>query len=163
MNLTWNSKTTPSELHSVLRTLGAEYPLREGSEGVNLTFEKNSDPEVLRVTRRDESFHVSYGRDSIAARGVAYVLSRQECDEKILFKTYGILFDCTRGSVMKVDSFKRWLRRLSLMGYNMAMLYTKDAYQVPGEPYFGYMRGAYSKEEMKEVDAYAKSDRKSVV
>jgi len=157
MNLIWNPKTTPSELHSVLRTLGAEYLLKEGSGGVNLTFERNSDPEVLRVTRRDESFHVSYGRDSIAARGAAYALSGQECDEKIVFKTYGILFDCTRGSVMKVDSFKRWLRRLSLMGYNMAMLYTKDAYQVPGEPYFGYMRGAYSMKEMKEVDAYAKS------
>ena len=30
------------------------------------------------------------------------------------------------------------------MGYNMEMLYTKDAYQLPGETYFGYMRGAYS-------------------
>ncbi len=157
MNLVWNPKAVPVELHSVLRALGAEYALREGSEGVNLTFEKNSDPEILRVTRRDEHFHVSYGRDSIAARGAAYALSGQECDERIVFKTYGILFDCTRGTVMKVDSFKRWLRRLALMGYNMAMLYTKDAYQVPGEPYFGYMRGAYSLEEMKEVDAYARS------
>lgn len=157
MNLIWNPKNTPPELHSVLRTLGMEYPIREGNAGVNLAFEKESDPEVLRVTRRGESFHVTYGRESIAARGAAYALSGQECDERIAFRTYGILFDCTRGSVMKVDSFKRWLRRLSLMGYNMAMLYTKDAYQVPGEPYFGYMRGAYSKEEIKEVDAYAKT------
>lgn len=157
MNLVWNPNNTPSELHSILRTLGTEYALREGCGEVNLTFEKNSDPETLLVTRRGESFHVSYGRDSIAARGAAYALSGQECAERIVFKTFGILFDCTRGNVMKADSFKRWLRRLSLMGYNMAMLYTKDAYQVPGEPYFGYMRGAYSKEEMKEVDAYAKS------
>ncbi len=157
MNLVWNPKNTSSELHSVLRTLGTEYALREGNAEVNLAFEKDVDPEVLRVTRRGESYHVSYGRASIAARGAAYALSGQECDERIVFKTYGILFDCTRGSVMKVESFKRWLRRLSLMGYNMAMLYTKDAYQVPGEPYFGYMRGAYSKEEMKEVDAYAKT------
>jgi hypothetical protein len=38
----------------------------------------------------------------------------------------------------------------------MAMLYTKDTYELPDEPYFGYMRGRYSKEEIQEIDAYAK-------
>ena len=28
-------------------------------------------------------------------------------------------------------------------------------YEVPGEPYFGYMRGRYSQREMREIDAYA--------
>ena len=40
--------------------------------------------------------------------------------------------------------------RIAMMGYNMAMIYTKDAYQLPDEPYFGYMRGAYSMEEIRE-------------
>ena len=75
------------------------------------------------------------------------------------FKTFGILFDCTRGNVITVKHFKHWLRRLALMGYNLAMLYTKDAYQLPDEPYFGYMRGAYSLDELKEIDAYAKKLR----
>ena len=56
---------------------------------------------------------------------------------------------------MTVDHFKRWLRRLSLMGYNMAMLYTEDTYKLPDEPYFGYLRGAYTMEEIKKLDAYA--------
>ncbi len=156
MSLIWNSKNTPSELHSILTTLGEEYPVKEGSQGVNLSFEKGENPQTLRVTRHADGFLVTYGNASFAARGVAYALSGQECDETVCFGTHGILLDCSRTSVVRPDYFKRWLRRLSLFGYNMAMLYTKDAYQVPGENYFGYMRGAYSIEEIREIDAYAK-------
>ena len=156
MILNWNPKSTEHNVREVLHTLAEEYPLQESAQNVNLILEKGNDPAVLRVTRRDDCWFVSYGRDSLAARGVAYALSGQECDEKTSFKTFGILFDCTRGNVITVTHFKHWLRRLALMGYNMAMLYTKDAYQLPDEPYFGYMRGAYSIEEIKELDAYAK-------
>ena len=156
MSLIWNSKNTPSELHSILTTLGEEYPVKEGSQGVNLSFEKGENPQTLRVTRHADGFLVTYGNASFAARGVAYALSGQECDETVCFKTHGILLDCSRTSVVRPDYFKRWLRRLSLFGYNMAMLYTKDAYHVPGENYFGYMRGAYSIEEIREIDTYAK-------
>jgi len=159
MILKWNPKTTKTEVRDILRTLAEEYPLKESAQDVNLVIEKNDDPEVLRVTRRGEVWFVSCGRDSLAARGVAYALSAQECDEKMSFKTFGILFDCTRGNVITVKHFKHWLRRLALMGYNLAMLYTKDAYQLPDEPYFGYMRGAYSLDELKEIDAYAKKLR----
>ena len=159
MILNWNPKTTKPEVRDILRTLAEEYPLKESAQDVNLILEKNDEPNVLRVTRRGEVWFVSYGRDSLAARGVAYALSAQECDEKISFKTFGILFDCTRGNVITVKHFKHWLRRLALMGYNLAMIYTKDAYQLPDEPYFGYMRGAYSLDELKEIDAYAKKLR----
>ena len=156
MTLKWNPKTTDRNVREVLRTLSDEYPLQESIQKTNLILEKNDSPEVLRVTRRGDCWIVSYGRNSLAARGVAHVLSGQECDEKMPFRTFGVLLDCTRGNVITVRHFKYWLRRLALMGYNLAMLYTKDAYQLPGEPYFGYMRGAYSPEEIREMDAYAK-------
>lgn len=41
------------------------------------------------------------------------------------------------------------------MGYNTLMLYTEDTYEVDGQPYFGYMRGRYSKAELRELDDYA--------
>ncbi len=37
------------------------------------------------------------------------------------------------------------------------MLYTEDTYEIDGEPKFGYLRGKYSKAELKEIDAYAKA------
>ncbi|MAE61681.1 MAG: beta-N-acetylhexosaminidase [Planctomycetaceae bacterium] len=57
---------------------------------------------------------------------------------------------------MKVDHLKKWLRRLALLGFNAAKLYTEDTYQLPGEPYFGYCRGAYTADELRQINAFAK-------
>ena len=73
------------------------------------------------------------------------------------FKTLGVMIDMSRNAVMSVEGLKKYLRLLRKMGYNCAMLYTEDTYEVNEEPYFGYMRGRYSKEEMKELDAFANS------
>lgn len=71
------------------------------------------------------------------------------------FDTLGVMIDMSRNAVMSVAGLKRFLPLLKKMGYNCAMLYTEDTYEVDGEPYFGYMRGRYSKAEMKELDAFA--------
>ena len=76
---------------------------------------------------------------------------------KYKFNYFGVMIDCSRNAVMSVEGLKNYLAILKKMGYNCAMLYTEDTYEVDGEPYFGYMRGRYSKEEMKEIDAYAAS------
>lgn len=70
---------------------------------------------------------------------------------------FGVMIDMSRNSVMTVAALKRYLPLLKKMGYNTVMLYTEDTYEVDGEPYFGYMRGRYTKEEMKEIDAFAAS------
>lgn len=72
-------------------------------------------------------------------------------------KTLGVMIDMSRNAVMSIDGLKRFLPILRKMGYNAVMLYTEDTFEVDNEPYFGYMRGRYSKEEMKEIDAYAES------
>ena len=41
------------------------------------------------------------------------------------------------------------------MGYSTFELYMEDTYQIEGQPYFGYFRGAYSAEELQEIEAYA--------
>ena len=73
------------------------------------------------------------------------------------FDTFGVMIDMSRNAVMSVAGLKRFLPLLKKMGYNCVMLYTEDTYEVDGEPYFGYMRGRYTKEEMKELDAFATS------
>ena len=35
--------------------------------------------------------------------------------------------------------------------------FLEDTYQIDGEPYFGYMRGRYTKEELKDVVSYCNS------
>ena len=73
------------------------------------------------------------------------------------FDTLGLMIDMSRNSVMSIEGLKRFIPLLKKMGYNMLMLYTEDTYEVDGEPYFGYMRGKYTKAEMKEIDAFAES------
>ena len=72
------------------------------------------------------------------------------------FETCGVMIDVSRNAVLKVKTVKDILRKIALMGMNMLMLYTEDTYKIDDYPYFGYMRGTYSKEEIKEMDAYAK-------
>lgn len=79
------------------------------------------------------------------------------------FDTFGVMIDMSRNAVMSMDGLKRFLPLLKKMGYNCVMLYTEDTYEVDGEPYFGYMRGRYSKAEMKEIDAFAESLGMTVV
>jgi len=71
------------------------------------------------------------------------------------YRTFGLMIDLSRNAVMTVESLKNYLSIISKMGYNMVMLYTEDTYEIEGEPYFGYLRGRYSKEELKELDGYA--------
>ncbi len=73
------------------------------------------------------------------------------------FDMFGVMIDMSRNAVMSMDGLRRFLPLLKKMGYNCVMLYTEDTYEVDGEPYFGYMRGRYSKAEMKEIDAFAAS------
>ena len=67
------------------------------------------------------------------------------------------MIDMSRNAVMSMSGLKRFLPLLKKMGYNCVMLYTEDTYEVDGEPYFGYMRGRYTKAEMKEIDAFSAS------
>lgn len=67
----------------------------------------------------------------------------------------GTMLDCSRNAVMTVDSVKKWIDLTSSLGFNMLMLYTEDTYEIPDEPYFGYCRGRYRTEELKEMKRYA--------
>ncbi len=70
------------------------------------------------------------------------------------FETCGIMLDMSRGAVLKVDKVKDIMRRLARMGFNELMLYTEDTYEVNEYPYFGYMRGRYTEEDLKEIVSY---------
>lgn len=71
------------------------------------------------------------------------------------FTMLGIMIDASRNGVLRVDAAKQFLRHVALMGINTCMLYTEDTYEVPGEPFFGYLRGRYTQAELKELDDYA--------
>lgn len=75
--------------------------------------------------------------------------------EEPQFEMNGIMVDVSRNAVLKVKSIKKLLEKMAVMGLDTMMLYTEDTYEVPGRPYFGYMRGRYSFNELKNCDDYA--------
>lgn len=76
-------------------------------------------------------------------------------EEKPRFTNCGTMMDASRNAVPKPEFVRYLLRKMALMGMNVAMLYTEDTYEVPEIPYFGYMRGAYSAQSLRELDNYA--------
>ena len=70
------------------------------------------------------------------------------------FKTAGVMFDCSRNAVLQPETVRFFLRKMALMGLNLAMLYTEDTYTVPEQPYFGYKRGRYTFDDLKALDDY---------
>ena len=77
-----------------------------------------------------------------------------EIEEHPCFKDCGVMLDCSRNGVMKVEAVKQYINCMASLGMNMLLLYTEDTYEIEGRPLFGYMRGRYSKEELREIVAY---------
>ncbi|MBO5369855.1 MAG: family 20 glycosylhydrolase [Clostridia bacterium] len=75
--------------------------------------------------------------------------------EDSFFETTGLMLDSSRGAVHTVDTVCSLMDYLAVMGYNLYMLYTEDMVEIENRPYFGYMRGAYTKEDIRAIDDYA--------
>ena len=69
----------------------------------------------------------------------------------------GVMLDCSRNAVPNMQSAKYFIDCLEKMGYNTLMYYTEDTYEVENEPYFGYLRGRFTAEELRELDAYSEA------
>ncbi len=115
----------------------------------------------LRITRGDVN-RIEYKAKHHFFRGVSLYMQFAEegqttfnYSEKAYIPVCGAMFDVSRNSVYKVSKVKELLVHLAMMGHSTCMLYSEDTYTIPEYPYFGYMRGRYSEEEIKEIDEYA--------
>ena len=72
------------------------------------------------------------------------------------FEKLSCMVDMSRNSVRTVETLKRFMRLIVLMGYTEIQIYMEDVYEIPDEPYFGYKRGKYTQKELKQIAAYAK-------
>jgi len=165
MRLLIDRQTTPPNLLPILETLAAHYPIvldaqEAGADDVRVRFDPGAAQGTYEIRRTGKEAIIAFDRTCHACRGIGTLLSGLvppggSFRESTHFATVGIMLDCSRNAVMTVPHFQRWLRQLALLGYNQAMLYTEDTYELPGEDYFGYLRGRYAAEELRAIDAYA--------
>lgn len=76
-------------------------------------------------------------------------------EEPAQFETLGVMFDVSRNAVLKLETLRFFFRKMALLGFHLGMMYTEDTYEVKEYPYFGYLRGRYSQEELRGLDDYA--------
>ena len=118
--------------------------------------------EGLAVTLAGGCAKIAAEDENALARGF-FLLSRcvkegktqLDVCQKRHFSSCGAMVDVSRNAVLTVDAVKRYIDQLACLGMNMLMLYTEDTYEVPEYPYMGYLRGRYSQQDLKELDAYA--------
>ena len=72
------------------------------------------------------------------------------------FEKLGVLVSSC-GTLRSVDTLKRFMEYLAKLKYDTFYLEITAGYGLEGEPFFAYLRAKYTNEEMKELDAYAKS------
>ncbi len=115
----------------------------------------------LRAFGKDGAFEISYREKSDFFRALALLLNaiRQERDidiyEERKFETSGSMIDVSRGLVYKKEAVFDMIEYMALMGMNMFMLYTEDTYKMEKYPMFGYLRGGYTADELREIDDHA--------
>ncbi|KAJ3154152.1 hypothetical protein HDU86_004694 [Geranomyces michiganensis] len=80
---------------------------------------------------------------------------RMSWDECAQFESLGVMLDCSRCAVLTVETVLFMIRTCALLGMNTFQLYTEDTFTVPDEPFFGYLRGSFSQEEITFIDDYA--------
>ncbi len=73
------------------------------------------------------------------------------------FDFRGLLLDASRNGVPHVASLEQRIVELALLGINQLTLYTEDTFEVEGHPLIGYMRGPYTRAELRRVVRFAHS------
>lgn len=135
------------------------YPQRFSlTSGVPIVFKKVS-TQGFAVIFESEQIIVSYCNKSAKYRALGQLLAnkRQNIFQKqppITFRAVSI--DVSRNGVLRIPILKEILIRFALLGINKVILYIEDTFEVAGQPLIGYKRGAYSKNEIKEVAIFAK-------
>lgn len=163
----FNLSGLPSELRKGMEGISKDHPSRFGTGRgcVLLTFrrDRNFPADGYVIEGDAKALTVKYGSVSTAFRALGRLLSEKLLSGKVRISESsaltmrGLMFDCSRNGVMNEEMLRTVMRRVSLMGINMIMLYCEDTYEIPGEPYFGYLRGRYTQKELKSIDDYAHS------
>lgn len=123
--------------------------LRSGN-GINISFSK-------------KIFSIEYGDLTDAFRALGLIKARIDKPATAVLrqsrrmKKIFVMLDVSRNAVLNMDSSVQWLHFMALAGVNGFMFYTEDTFEIPGEAFFGYLRGRLSADEIKKLDAVAAS------
>ena len=146
-------------LEILLREHGYVLSADSRMAGMRLTAKHGTDAK-LKIVKQRETCVISYQKKAHFFRGVSLLLQHSDQADFTLeeipnFESNGIMLDCSRNCVPKTETIKKYIVRLAEFGMNRLYLYMEDTLEIEEYPYWGYLRGRFSKKEMQECDAYA--------
>ena len=116
----------------------------------------------IKVEGRMGRYQVSYHKPHQLYRALALLSAalkegqdKVEIEERAAYEDLAYMADCSRNAVLNLNSAKKMIEVLALMGYSTFELYMEDTYEIEDQPYFGYFRGRYTVAELQEIEAYA--------
>lgn len=154
-------KGATEEIECGINELAVQMGFITDNSGISINVEKNCDNSLSVICDADGVL-ISYCEKADFYRALAIAVShiKNQTDnikvvENRVFAKCGAMLDVSRNAVLNLDGAKKFIRYLALMGHNTLYLYMEDTYRIDGYEYFGYMRGAYTKDELKEIVFYA--------
>lgn len=136
------------------------------NKGQDLTVraEKN-EGDCLEVSLNGDFATITYGKSKVSFfRGLMLVCEaifngKKEfyAKETPYFEVKGLLLDVSRNAALNIRGIKYFIRQSAIAGLNSLHLYLEDMFEIEDHPYFGYMRGRYTKAEIKDICSYADS------
>ena len=149
-----------SELENGLDLLAGFLKIEQDSDGISIDIKK-VESNKLQYKFDGEKGLIEYHSKSSFFRLLNLWIHQYKksnpfsLKEKAQFKKTGVMVDSSRNAVLNLDGMKTLLNYMAKLGLNQVMLYTEDTYEVKEYPYFGYLRGRYTEEELREMDDYA--------
>ena len=142
--------------------LAKQYLGEDYFANLDITYTKVEDNTTLNIVRKDNKIQIEYGELASLYFALTLIKQNHKKNEYNIslnrhFKSNGLMHDCSRNGVLNVNQTKEMIMVSSLFGLNRFMLYTEDTYEIEGEPFFGYLRGRYTKEELKDLVSYSKT------
>lgn len=148
-----------AEIRKGLDLLKDDLDIEEAADGYPIKLEQR--PGNLVVQADENGAVIQYAEKTHFFRALGLLLEQKQSNEVVnieetpQFQSSGAMLDSSRNGVLKPKRVQYLLRKMAVMGLNRLMMYTEDTYEVEELPYFGYMRGRYTKEEIREMDNYA--------
>jgi len=142
--------------------LSSDYSYELSSDGISVDVAQR-DGDKIYVSFADNKAEIVYSKKIQFFRALGLLIERLRSgeaefhiEETSYFTMNGPMFDVSQGNaVINIKASKFILRKMAIMGLNMLMFYCEDSFDVPNQPYFGYMRSRYSEADIRELDDYA--------
>ena len=157
----YNIINLDTKLKEPLKILAKRYNFKLDQNGRTI-IATQTEENILKINATETNVEIVY-RNLPAFFRAIMILDKNdkkgnqtfELSTNVWFDFNGLMIDCSRNGVLNVSYAKEMIEQLAIIGQNVFMLYMEDTYKLESEKYFGYLRGAYTKEELKEIDDYA--------